>query len=44
VTGRVTGSSVDEYLFSGEVTAFESGADDVLVLLEGQVVDSADLG
>ncbi|MCU4800429.1 hypothetical protein OB920_08615 [Halobacteria archaeon HArc-gm2] len=44
VTGRVTGSSVDEYLFSGEVTAFETATDDVVVLLDGQVVDPADLG
>lgn len=42
-TGTVSGSGVDEYVFSGEVTEFETSTDDVLVLLNDRVVDPREL-
>jgi hypothetical protein len=41
-TGRVTGSGVDEYLFTGEITEFDVSSGDVLVLVDDQVVDPDD--
>lgn len=42
--GSVTGSGVDEYLVTGDVTEFETSTDDVLVMVGDQVVDAGDLG
>lgn len=39
VTGAVSGSGVDEYLFTGEITEFEASTDDVLVMIGDRVVD-----
>lgn len=44
VTGTVAGSGVDEYLYTGEITAFETSTDEVLVMLDDQVVDPRILG
>lgn len=44
VTGTVSGSGVDEYVFTGEITAFETSTDAVLVLVNDRIVDPADLG
>ena len=42
-TGTVTGSGVDEYAFTGEITEFETSSDDVLILVNDRVVDPDDL-
>lgn len=43
VTGRVSGSGVDEYTYTGEITEFEASSDEVLLLLDGRVVEPGDL-
>lgn len=44
VTGSVSGSGVDEYAITGEITAFETSTEAVLVLVDDRVVDPATLG
>lgn len=41
--GTVSGSGVDEYLVTGEITEFEASSDDLLVLVNDRVVEPDDL-
>ena len=43
-TGTVSGSGVDEYRFTGEITEFEASTDQVLVLVNDRIVDPDELG
>ena len=43
VTGTVAGSRVDEYLYNGEITDFETSSDDVIVMLNDEVVYPDDM-
>lgn len=38
VTGTVAGSRVDEYLYNGEITDFQTSSDDVILMLNDEVV------
>lgn len=43
-TGTVDGSGVDEYLFTGAITGFETSTDEVLVMMNDRVVEPDELG